>query len=67
MRLFSKAHTLADRALDRMVHGTRAAAGCAPDTWTRCVRNGVCSSGHSKERCSVSGGCTVSCSHIGCC
>ncbi|MFD0558086.1 hypothetical protein FB566_3379 [Stackebrandtia endophytica] len=62
-----KLSSLADRVLDRLLATTTATAGCAPDPWTRCVVNGVCSGGHEKQNCYFRPDCTVSCSSAGCC
>jgi hypothetical protein len=67
MSLIKSVNSFADKALNRLVGSTTASAGCPPDSWNRCVVNGVCSSGHSKERCSTNGACVVTCTHIGCC
>lgn len=58
---------LVDGALDRIVRGKAASASCTPYTYTRCVVSGVCSGGHSRQRCYVAAGCGTVCEHIGCC
>lgn len=70
MSKFIAVNRLADRLLDRFLHGTEATAQCTPTTFYRCTNNtsSLCNGNwHVNLRCSRFSNCNEQCYASGCC
>ncbi|MEV0648474.1 hypothetical protein AB0I28_24740 [Phytomonospora sp. NPDC050363] len=58
-----------EKVLDKLVGKVDAYAACPPDTYYRCVVNGICGSpGHERQRCWTKPDCSgITCASSGCC